>query len=195
MKYLTIGAVILLGVCTLVSELHPSLRSEMRFSAFFSTLAFALAAFGRYCERREAKKLVEWLDKKRPVKLMGALTALWMAIQAKAIILFAVVALGIGLIAWGVIELVYDAMTVVPKIQRNDIARATVTERPQVAARPIRLISATPLEIHEADEGSPMYRRADGTKELELEHSKDLINWQPWTPTQGIGVGFWRARK
>ena len=195
MKYPTIGMLLLLGVCWIQSIRHPSYGRELGFGALFTVLMYATVALGRFCEWWELRKLEKQFGHGSPrVRLFAAIAALWFALKAKAIILFAVVALGLGLIAWGVIELVYDAMTVVPRIQRNDLVRVTVTERPQIAARPVRLISATPFEIHESDPDSPwMYRKVNGTKPLD--YSTDGVNWQPWKPTDQIGQGLWMERE
>lgn len=197
MKYLTIGAVLYLAIAIFGAIVLDGDERERAKGAILGVAAMAGVAFaGRYRERRDRQKtnsgIISAGEIKRASGRVWPFVLLFIGQAARALILFMAIAAGAGLILWGAIKLWSAALSVHPMLDRRQHVRVTVTDTPVRAARPIRLISATPHEIHEADASAPWaYRKAAGTR---LEWSDDLVEWKAWEPT-GAQVGFWRARE
>jgi len=174
MKYITIGAAVLLVVCIFGFGDRRGMDS-----AIMGVLAmYLMACWARYCEQRDERKKAA----KRAAIFSGI--AFFVG-QAKAIFLFIAIAIGIGLILWGGIKLWSAALSIHPMLQRNNVAAVSVAAPPVVAASPRVPYFQPPCGL------DALFLPTKGG----VEWSADTVNWYAWDGKNQPAAWFWRERR
>ena len=172
----TIGILVALGAAGLAGWLGLDSRATI------------LAGFGIVCVL--VNEAMKWSARRY---LLGALALFPSAAHALAFFIFAAIAIGAGvfLIARGAIALWSSWLTVEPMLQRNEVARVTVTQPLEVAAFPDDEIADGAYWSYTPMRGISL----SGTKDQSVEFSTNCVDWipAPTFPPEGP-MGFWRVR-